>query len=57
MWKMLNLKWDYRTLRNILMLPVILFIRVPVLLFFWGIEWINDWSEVVNDILPAWKSR
>jgi hypothetical protein len=56
-WHSLNLKWDKRTLYNVLKFPFIVFVRIPIVLFFWGIEWINDWSEVITDKLPAWQIR
>ena len=57
MLKLLNFRYDKRTLYNILKFPLIIFVRVPVTLFFWGIEWINDWSEVIHDKLPGWKTE
>lgn len=56
MLELFNFKWDKRTARNIVMLPLII-LRIPIILFFWGIEWINDWSEWVADTWPAWKSK
>jgi len=52
-----NLKWDRRTLFNILKVPFIILIRVPVILSIWGMEWVIDWSEIIEDKLPAWKTR
>jgi hypothetical protein len=54
---MFDLKWDRRTLFNILKFPLIILIRVPVVLFFRGIAYIDDYSEVVIDKLPAWVPR
>jgi len=53
----INLKWDLRTLRNILIFPIILFVSVPVILVLWGMEWVIDRSEIIEDKLPAWKSK
>jgi len=45
---------DRRTAFNILKIPAIICLRIPVCLFFWFITWLNDWSEVINDKLPGW---
>jgi hypothetical protein len=54
--ELLNLCWDKRTAFNIMKFPFIICLRVPVTLFFIGIAYINDWSDVVNDKLPGWDS-
>jgi len=54
MLKMFNFKLDRRTAFNILKIPAIICLRIPVCLFFWFITWLNDWSEVINDKLPGW---
>jgi hypothetical protein len=56
MWKRLNFKWDRRTFKNILKFPLIIFLRIPVTLLFWGIEWVNDRSNFIHNILPGWES-
>jgi hypothetical protein len=50
---MFNMKWDKRTAWNIVKFPFII-LGIPVTLFFWGIEWVSDWSEIVTDKLPKW---
>jgi len=55
MLKIFNFKWDKRTLLNILRLPFIICINIPVVLIIWGIEWLNDWSDIVYDKLPKWN--
>lgn len=53
---MFNFKFDKRTLFNILKIPAILFIRIPIATFFMLIEYIYDWSDIINDKLPGWDS-
>lgn len=57
MWELLNLKFDKRTARNILVFPVIVFIRVPLVICYWVVEWLFHNMEYWVDKLPAWKSN
>jgi hypothetical protein len=57
MWQKLNFKWDKRTLYNVLKFPFIISIRTPIVLFFCGIEWLNDNAYRLTDKLPVWKIR
>lgn len=54
MLKMLNFRCDRRTLFNVLKFPVIVCVRVPVGLFFRGIEWIDSYSDLVMEYMPGW---
>ena len=54
--KSLNIKKDKRTFRNIVLLPFTIFIRIPLVLLFWIIEWMAEWSDIVYDKLPGWRS-
>ena len=56
MWELFNFKWDKRTARNIILLPILV-LRIPVVWFLWGIEWINDRADWIGDTWPAWKSK
>lgn len=52
--KQLNIKADKRTAKNFALLPIMVFVRIPlVLLIFFG-EYI---SENLYDYLPGWDSN
>lgn len=57
MWKMLNFKWDKRTLYNVLKFPFIITLRVPIVLFLWFAGYVESKSNVISDKLPAWETR
>jgi hypothetical protein len=57
MWQKLNFKLDKRTLYNVIKFPFIIFVRTPIVLFFRGIEWLNDKSWKITDKLPGWETR
>lgn len=57
MFEKLNFKWDRRTLLNILKFPIIIFVRIPIVLFFRGIQWLNDNEYKLTDKLPGWETR
>ncbi len=54
--KLYNLRWDRRTLYNVLKLPFIISIRVPVVLILMLAQYIEDWSDIIQDYLPGWDS-
>lgn len=56
MLKLLNFKWDKRTAMNIAKFPLIIVLRIPIALFLIAVCWLNDWSEVIMDKLPAWDT-
>ena len=56
MWKQFNFKFDKRTAKNIAVTPFIIFIRVPIVLLYWGMEWSVKHLEVIAGKLPGWDS-
>jgi hypothetical protein len=55
MLKMFNFKWDMRTARNIAVFPISILIRAPLVICYWGIEWLHDNMGYWVDKLPGWK--
>lgn len=56
MLKLLNIRWDRRTACNMLKLPLIICIRVPVVLILMLAQYIEYWSDIIQDYLPGWDS-
>lgn len=57
MLKLFNFKWDMRTLCNILKFPFIITIRPLFLLFCIMVDFVYDNMDVLDEYIPAWKSR
>lgn len=58
MHELFNFKWDKRTAFNILKTPFIILIRIPiVILVLWPAEFIYNWSDIIDNNLPLWKSH
>lgn len=54
MLELFNFRWDRRTAYNVLKLPAIICIRLPVVLIMLLAQYIEDWSEVIDHYLPGW---
>lgn len=55
--KLYNIRWDRRTLYNVLKLPFIISIRVPVITLVILAQYIEDNGDVIEKYLPGWDSK
>lgn len=54
MLELFNFRWDRRTAYNVLKLPFIICVRVPVVLILLLAQYIEDHSDILQDYLPGW---
>jgi hypothetical protein len=56
--ELFNFKWDKRTAFNIFKFPFIIVIRIPtVILVLRPAEFIYNWSDIIYNNLPSWKTH
>lgn len=53
----LDLAWDRRTFLNFVKLPMIIFVRVPLVLCIWFFQWFGEFLMDKDNLIPGLERK